>query len=182
MVISLIAASLSYGQTGMMTDPRDGRTYRTIEIGGKVWMGENLNYSDTTLLKACYNDDVMFCDRYGGLYNWEEATKACPVDWHLPSKDEFVQLANAAGTNGKERYIQLSKGGQSNVDLLLGGWIHKTSHETFWSLEKVGMFWSSTETKNRGVAYTFVLPSAIKVAKISTGDKDDSRSVRCVKD
>jgi uncharacterized protein (TIGR02145 family) len=164
-----------------MTDPRDGRIYKTIEIGSKVWLAENLNFSDTTLLKACYDDNVKFCDKYGGLYNWKDAMRACPSGWHLPSKDEYDQLLNAAGANGKDRYIQLREGGQTNMNLLLGGWIHKTSHETFWSLEKAGMYWTSTE-KGRGIAYALILPGSIKTAKISDGDKDDSRSVRCVKD
>ena len=29
------------------TDPRDGREYRTVGIWDQVWMGENLNYTDS---------------------------------------------------------------------------------------------------------------------------------------
>jgi len=165
-----------------MTDPRDGKIYKTIEIANSVWMAENLNFSDTTLLKACYDDNVLFCDKYGGLYNWAEAMKACPSGWHLPTKDEFDQLMNAAGENGRDRYVQLREGGSTGMNMLLGGWVHLTWHERFWHLEKAGMYWCSIETKRPDLAFDLLISYPIKTAKMVNGDKDDSRSVRCVKD
>lgn len=66
------------------TDPRDGTTYTTVQIGSQCWMAENLNYgtqingannqtNNGTVEKYCYNDTASNCDTYGGLYQWDEA-------------------------------------------------------------------------------------------------------------
>ena len=79
-------------QFGSFTDPRDGKTYKTVKIGNQVWMAENLNY-DAGSGSWCYED----CSQYGRLYNWETAKGVAPQGWHLPSKSEFETLLNNLG-------------------------------------------------------------------------------------
>jgi len=80
---------------GTFTDPRDGKTYRTVKIGEQVWMAENLNFECEG--SKCYKDDPKNAEKYGRFYDWETAIKACPPGWHLPSIKEWDTLIDFAG-------------------------------------------------------------------------------------
>ena len=122
------SAGSTYDETtGILTDLRDGKTYRAVVIApaesgySQVWMAENLNYE--TKGSFCYNDIPDHCDTYGRLYLWSAAMDSagiwstngvecgaewictpthpvrgiCPKGWHLPSNDEFNALITAVG-------------------------------------------------------------------------------------
>ena len=64
-----IAEQVDY-ETGSMTDPRDGKTYRTVtyNVNGKpqTWMAENLNYSDERIVPAVGYDSAEVARDQGG--------------------------------------------------------------------------------------------------------------------
>lgn len=100
---------------GSFTDPRDNNVYKTLQLGNQVWMAENMRYlsrvnppsnnlgnwvygyvgTDVNEAKATDNYKI-----YGVLYNWAQATNACPTGWHLPSDDEWAELENFLIANG----------------------------------------------------------------------------------
>lgn len=97
----------------------EGRTYKTVIIGGKEWMAENLaylpnvspptagsatepyyyvyGYSGTDVATAKQRDNYTV---YGVLYNWPAAKAACPSGWHLPTDSEWTDLENYLIANG----------------------------------------------------------------------------------
>ena len=65
---------------------------------GKQWTTLNLNVN--IVPSWCYNDSEANCLRYGRLYTWESARRACESlrdGWRLPTEDEWRQLAKHYG-------------------------------------------------------------------------------------
>ncbi|OQY03821.1 MAG: hypothetical protein B6I20_04280 [Bacteroidetes bacterium 4572_117] len=111
----------------ILTDSRDGKQYKTVEIGNQVWMAENLAYKASSGCWA-YDNDQSNVTKYGYLYNWQTAKTVCPTGWHLPTKSEFETLLNNYGNGNdneedwKANYTALIPGGESGFSASFGGW------------------------------------------------------------
>jgi len=135
---------------GTVVDKRDNKEYRTMLVNKQVWMKDNLNYKASK--SYCYDYKTANCSRYGRLYTWEAAKKACPTGWHLPNLAEWEKLIVATGGNSiagkKLKQSNEQKKDKDSVDpesfsALLAG--ERDSKGAFFNKENATFFWSSTE-------------------------------------
>lgn len=173
------------------TDPRDGNTYKTVEINRQVWLGENLRYRGPAQKfnnwiieeKDFYyppNGDRNNIKEYGCLYTWDNAIKACPTGWHLPSKTDFEKLLRVAGNTDRTRFVVLTgqnrKGDSLEFDALPAGYYYGF---VYYDIGCDARFWSSTELDS---SYAYSLDVVSSRAGVGYSNKVLGYSVRCIKD
>jgi len=192
-------------------DARDGRTYKTVSIGGMVWMAENLNYGtmihsstggdlgdgtstdNDVIEKYCYANDPTKCNLYGGLYQWNELMQytvdsvnqgICPEGWHLPTLSEWEQLSS--NYPPEVAGARLRFGSASGFQAMYTGYLY-FSIRVYQMENSVGYFWSSTEYPRTDQDYN--THSYVKSLYDGTDDmhfdifaKTYGLSVRCVRD
>lgn len=194
-----------------VTDPRNGRTYNVVEVGGKVWMAENLNYGtridgfrtqadNQVVEKYCYGDNESNCNTYGGLYQWDEMMQyedtpgiqgICMDGWHLPTNDEWTSLIDylggrdVAGGKLKEKgtvHWKSPNTGATNQSGFSALAGGARMDGHFYYLREYGLFWTSTEDSWFGGAWAIQIGNDISgVYQYGDGNEFYGRSVRCVR-
>ncbi len=71
------------------TDSRDGMTYRTVTIGDREWLRQNLSYAGSGVP---FSNCPAMTRNTGNFYSWEEAVSACPEGWHLSTEEDWLAL------------------------------------------------------------------------------------------
>lgn len=102
---------------------QEGNIYKTIVIGNREWMAENLKTTTyrngdpivsglsatqwagtTSGAWAHYNGDASLDCPYGKLYNFyacSDARQLCPTGWHVPTDGEWSALINLFDPNAQ---------------------------------------------------------------------------------
>jgi len=222
--VKIIANSKEWEQnieTGTLTDSRDDKTYKTVKIGDQWWMAENLAFlpevslpnqsSETEPNYYVYDYESTDVDAaqttenyttYGVLYNWPAAIEACPNGWHLPSDDEWEQLAQFISqekgpfSKSGDDWYEVGKylTNDSNSDDFkfsgLSGGYHYIDG-VFYGIGKIGRWWSASENSttnawSRGVGYIYTNFDSYYFLGPAFYRHDNHKgyglSVRCIRD
>jgi len=161
-----------------------GKTYKTVKIGKQTWMAKNLNIEIGN--SKCYDNDPANCKKYGRLYDWETAMKACPKGWHLPSNEEFEVLDEVVGAKNLKATSGWKENGNGEdkfgFSALPGGIGYSESDGIFEHIGYNGYWWSATES-NANKAYVWYIDDDNEIVHRDYGSKGDLLlSVRCVQD
>ena len=196
------AVEAKVNSDSMITDPRDGNTYRTVVINEMRVFAENLRYFNSTNpnldgLTWCYNNEEKNCAIGGRYYTWTAAVDldpawqnlaaekmikdkhqgVCPEGWHIPNNTEWETLFNGVGSAAQQA-------------MGFSGWTAATDSTGFSALPvgryngkfiyagSFAYFWSATEVGSGG-AYRWNLNAGYRDGDTS---KYSGYAVRCFKD
>ena len=185
-------SGISYGK---MTDPSTfAFSYRTVEIGNRTWMAENMAKGGGILCPGGIHEN---CATYGHLYRWDDAKNLCPEGWSLPSKDEWEQLISSVGGGSAKqagKALKTNSGWKNDGDgtdeygfsaLPAGYWSNYSGDGEYYGLEGAAHFWSQTEFGSDS-AYGLKLEYTVDSASMSKysviGKNYYALSVRCILD
>jgi len=198
--IKILADDGGYPCPGMptVTDPRNGKTYNTVQVSSQCWLRENIDIGtrlnvgqpqtdNSTIEKYCYNDDPNNCITYGGLYQWNEAMQyvtisgakgICPNGWHIPTKEQLQILESAVG-NDSQTLLALWPSDGTNTS----GFSALLSITCFYNnnLAHCAEFWSSTEHDATEADY-MNLSDYWSYIEFWNTDKQNGINIRCLKD
>ena len=154
---------------------------------GKDWTVENLSINAGR--NYCYEDSELNCRRYGRLYTWDSAQRACRSlgkEWRLPTDEEWRRLARHFGgvsqdssDHGRGAYAAMLAGGRSGFSALLGGGRVDGEYDR---LEAHGFYWTKSKSDPEGAWFYNFGKGNEALYRQSGGGKEMAISVRCVRD
>jgi uncharacterized protein (TIGR02145 family) len=148
-------------------------------------MAENLNYKTDS--SWCYDNNPDNCKKYGRLYTWDAAMKACPDGWHLPDTAEWDKLVNwagdwkTAGTKLKAQSPDWNGEDELGFSALPGGG-RRDAGGDFVGFGGWGFWWTATGNDVSSIYYGYMLTDFVVVTKSDYRENDNGMSVRCLLD
>ena len=152
----------------LFTDPRDGNTYKLVKIGNQTWFAENFRYDCG---EGCWSHDddesEEITKKYGYLYTWGAAVDFCPEGFHLPTKEEWLELFGSLTTDSDDS-LSLAKKlmtandwngkNTSGFNARPSGYISQDEFDNHVELNdyhEQSLFWSSTKVNDEGIHFDF---------------------------
>ena len=173
-----------------MKDPRDGKVYKAVKIGDRVWMAENLNYeihpeyaSDPPISWCPYNKEE-WCTVAGRFYKVKALANACPEKWHLPTREDWLALYEIVEHSGDKLKSTSGWGADANGTddfgfsaIPVGG---SQGNDYFYDAGELATFWLAQEDNGKFGTIS-LLSDRSQIYQSSSAD-NYGFSVRCVKD
>ncbi len=191
----------------------DGNVYDVVSIGAQCWMKQNLKttrFNDGTPIKLMtevqnwheiwfkqevpsyiyYGHNAADNNTHGKLYNWFAAkdSRICPKGWHIPTREEFVQLVkqtggmNSDGKSLKATTTWDNNGANTNTSgftaLATGGMLGYD----FGERGKTSFFWTTTPVTQYPEIANALRINADKLIEYNGEIKQNGLSCRCVMD
>ncbi len=200
LIFSCLALSIAFSgytqEMGTMTDSRDNKEYKTVQLLIKMeagitkkrtWLAQNLDYASAN--STCYKDEPAFCEAFGRLYPWEDAVNVCPEGWHLPAEKDWAEvIASYGGRNSAG--ASLRKPGDSKLELTMGGFGYGL---IYTGVGKTGSYWDSAGGDNNSASdgEAKIIPRTAGLISIDQNNddvfhvqigKEHLLSVRCIQD
>jgi uncharacterized protein (TIGR02145 family) len=118
---SSVLNSVYNASENTLTDLRDGQVYKTVTIGARIWMSENLNYLPNDTVGTIWAGKTLCgggawktktegdCKTFGRLYEEDFAsitnyTQAiCPDGWSLPTKAQYQEFISSLGDDAANK-------------------------------------------------------------------------------
>jgi len=146
----------------------DSNSYPTVRIGNQVWMAKNLHATKSRtgepVESFAPNGDTSNIADYGRLYKWNDAVKACPKGWRLPTYEEIRQLqtilGDEIGNSLKERgtlhWLSPNRGATNSTGFsAVGAGIRDTVG--FKYFREISRYWTSSSDTAAASAWTYSL-------------------------
>ena len=169
----------------------DGYTYRVKQIGEQVWMVENLksihDAEGIKIKRVCYDLVRENCDKYGGLYAWDELRVdeasdslqgICPEGWHIPTDHDWSLLIENLG--GADSAAYFMKKDTSLFDIQYAGNYHYRLINYNY-LDRIAYYWTASSYSSTAAWMRMIGKRNINTNR-STVPKAYCLSVRCIKD
>lgn len=205
----LTSISLEWSCGRNFTDSRNNHNYKTVVIGNKCWMAENLNLGQTVNIsssqtnngiieKYCYDNNAQNCIDYGALYQWDEVmnyTKVpgsqgiCPDGWHVPTDQEWQEMEISLGMSASNAALGNTwRGSNQGAQLAAGGSAgynclfsgRSVPGYGFTALGTYEYIWTSNESGGNAWRRCLSLTDP-RIGRYDSFPKSYGMSVRCVR-
>ena len=198
-----------------------GYDYATVQIGEQCWFAENLRSgqykngdsipgnltssqwtSTNEGAQAVYANDEGNLELYGRLYNgyaMNDTRALCPLNWHIPSDEDWGELELELGLDDGELLLIGERGDDQGAQLkaspsdspswdgsntvgfhaVANGYRH--NHGYYQHLNFNSHYWSKTASEE-GIFYIRTLQSSVEGVIRLTRVANSGYTVRCLKD